>query len=345
MSQSRELLSRNDKATVRINTAHSETPLTMPPPVAVPAGSALSFVGAWTSLSQRGALPSDLHIQTLPEQYLAVLIGDRAVGLCPYGDAASHNVAATLSNRAHLVNAMLSRVVMVYPCVSGLLVIDMDRITRDPAIRSLIRPEWETSNELVSIALVDAAARDNLPSSTTHPLSDELRTMWNATLASISAGMALSREVPLKIKTIAIPSARSPEMLERCLRSHLESMRTFCHTPPKIVVYDDASPEHQAEKKELCEKLSLEYVTTIEHRGDTEREHFLKSIVSCSGLQARESELREICFKRNSFGTMRNWIHLSNSGTTYATVDDDSLSEITPLKLCLCRTRCNFTIS
>jgi hypothetical protein len=60
--QARELFSRNDEAFVNIKTARSESSLSLPPPVAVPGGPAISFVGAWTSLSKQEALPSGLQI-------------------------------------------------------------------------------------------------------------------------------------------------------------------------------------------------------------------------------------------------------------------------------------------
>jgi hypothetical protein len=47
---------------VNIKTARSESSLSLPPPVAVPGGPAISFVGAWTSLSKQEALPSGLQI-------------------------------------------------------------------------------------------------------------------------------------------------------------------------------------------------------------------------------------------------------------------------------------------
>ncbi len=164
------------------------------------------------------------------------------------------------------------------------------------------------------------------------PPDDDKLVKYRQMVQSVAKGDFPKRLTPNPIKHLAFPSVRSSAILERSIRSHLNSMKNFGHEFPTLWVFDDLGGEAAREKQDMLRRLASEFAADIRYVGSEQKKEVIQNLagdvtIASSGWDA--DRIRNTYFPGGIYGSNRNYLQAYFYNEIYSTVDDDSTSEVT----------------
>ena len=142
-----------------------------------------------------------------------------------------------------------------------------------------------------------------------------------------ACGHATSESTPEPIATVGMTTANRPTELERALRSYIENSHQYDRSCAFAAVDDSRDPATEQTTRSLAAALSAEYGVEIRVSGQSERERFIATLASTSGVDPETVRFAILGDERCPIttGSARNTLLLETVGSSYLLVDDDSV--------------------